>query len=392
MKKVKAISITFVIIILLGGIVVAGLYISQYQRNKKIMHHLTTAEQALENDNLTEARSHLEIIVDSYGDSMVAPRACYLLTKTSYQCDDMDAVGEYSDLFLAKYPDNEHREQVRFYRAVYLLRSRGDIDEAEDIFTEIENNSNDETLVSRARFGLANIMAERGRLKNAKKTLDELHDSDSLPDDVKQEVETLLGEINVELLFSPQVVEGDEIYTVKKGDALYNIARKYDVTQDLIMKCNNITNPRMLKVGKKLKIPRADFEIVVNKTTNEIILKSGGEFFKKYRVRTGKYDYLTPTGNFKIEYKKKDPEWVDPRTHKRYPPNDPANELGTRWMAFQGSALGIHGTIHPDTIGEYASRGCVGMLMEDVEELYDIVPEGTPVIIKGSIQNERQSS
>ncbi|KAB3530498.1 L,D-transpeptidase family protein, partial [Alkaliphilus pronyensis] len=44
---------------------------------------------------------------------------------------------------------------------------------------------------------------------------------------------------------------------------------------------------------------------------------------------------------------------------------------------------GIHGTDTPESIGTAASRGCIRMYNEDVEELYDIVPLGTPVRITG---------
>jgi lipoprotein-anchoring transpeptidase ErfK/SrfK len=55
-------------------------------------------------------------------------------------------------------------------------------------------------------------------------------------------------------------------------------------------------------------------------------------------------------------------------------------------MAFEGNMLGIHGTTKPETIGTYVSKGCVGMLTEDVEELYDLVPLHTPVKITGKMQ------
>lgn len=43
------------------------------------------------------------------------------------------------------------------------------------------------------------------------------------------------------------------IYTVKKGDNLYNIARRYGVSVDSIMKLNNL-NSSNLSIGEKLKI------------------------------------------------------------------------------------------------------------------------------------------
>ena len=42
----------------------------------------------------------------------------------------------------------------------------------------------------------------------------------------------------------------------------------------------------------------------------------------------------------------------------------------------------IHGTRHEDKIGTPASCGCVRMRNADVIELFDLVDEGTPVVIE----------
>jgi lipoprotein-anchoring transpeptidase ErfK/SrfK len=42
----------------------------------------------------------------------------------------------------------------------------------------------------------------------------------------------------------------------------------------------------------------------------------------------------------------------------------------------------IHGTKHEDKVGTAASHGCVRMRNEDVIELFEIVDEGTPVVIE----------
>ena len=42
----------------------------------------------------------------------------------------------------------------------------------------------------------------------------------------------------------------------------------------------------------------------------------------------------------------------------------------------------IHGTKHEDKIGTAASHGCVRMRNEDVIELFELVDEGTPVVIE----------
>ena len=57
-------------------------------------------------------------------------------------------------------------------------------------------------------------------------------------------------------------------------------------------------------------------------------------------------------------------------------------------MSFKDDRLGIHGTIKPETIGYYSSFGCVGMLKEDVEELFDLITVGTPIKIVGQMNPE----
>lgn len=46
-----------------------------------------------------------------------------------------------------------------------------------------------------------------------------------------------------------------ESYVVAKGDNPYSIAKKLKVTQEALMKANNIDDPRKLKIGQKLVIP-----------------------------------------------------------------------------------------------------------------------------------------
>jgi len=54
--------------------------------------------------------------------------------------------------------------------------------------------------------------------------------------------------------------------------------------------------------------------------------------------------------------------------------------MGTRRLEL-GDGYGIHGTDHPESIGQSVSHGCVRMRNEDIEKLYPMVPIGTPVYI-----------
>jgi hypothetical protein len=70
---------------------------------------------------------------------------------------------------------------------------------------------------------------------------------------------------------------------------------------------------------------------------------------------------------------------------------NPGGPFGTRWMKLNvpWGGYGIHGTDNPSSIGTAASHGCVRMYNEDVNELYDIVPLGTPVQIIGRVYTGR---
>jgi LysM repeat protein len=232
-----------------------------------------------------------------------------------------------------------------------------------------------------ALLGLA-ILDAPNDLLSAKKRLDQLVEM-PLDNDLTSGVQSLLGQVNSQILYSRNLLPGDEFYDVKSGDTPIGIAKRFHVESELILHCNNIKDPLRLRAGRRIKIPKVDFSILVNIGDNTLTLKNYGKFFKKYPIRTGKLSGLTPTGQFKIEDKLKNPQWEDPETGKIYRAGDPQNELGTRWLQFNHPGLGIHGTIHPESIGKYASRGCIGMLKDDVEELYDLVPRGTAVTILG---------
>ena len=63
-----------------------------------------------------------------------------------------------------------------------------------------------------------------------------------------------------------------------------------------------------------------------------------------------------------------------------HPRRDPSNPLKSRWLGIY-DGVGVHGTSDRGSIGSNASHGCIRMLVEDVEKLYDQVPIGTPIFI-----------
>lgn len=236
-----------------------------------------------------------------------------------------------------------------------------------------------------ATLGLARIKMATGDVMGSQKDLAALMQRlpENAPASLRQGVEYALGLCNLNVLLSSEPQEGDEIYVLQKGDTLDRLKRKFKVSPEVIMGINRIPDARRLTIGRRIKIPHLEFSIVVNKADNTLTLYNHGKFFKKYIVRTGQTDNLTPNGDFHILNKMKDPPWRNPKDGMSYKGGEPGNELGSRWMGFMGVNVGIHEASDPNTLGKYTSNGCVGMKREDVEELYNLVPSGTPLKVTG---------
>ena len=61
----------------------------------------------------------------------------------------------------------------------------------------------------------------------------------------------------------PYYAQKNEYYTVKSGDTLYSIAKKFNIPVDKLKNINNL-NSNMLSIGQKLKIKESDTNITEN--------------------------------------------------------------------------------------------------------------------------------
>lgn len=119
-------------------------------------------------------------------------------------------------------------------------------------------------------------------------------------------------------------------------------------------------------------------KIMINLANRGLYLFEKGVKTKLYPIACGRYTNRSPVGYYKVNEKEVNPTWVDPADRSNVVTSGPSNPLGYRWIGFNGY-YGIHGTNNPSSIGTYASKGCIRMLEEDVEDLYERVEVGTPV-------------
>lgn len=226
------------------------------------------------------------------------------------------------------------------------------------------------------RWEKARVLVRQGSYSQARRLYESLLKLETTTGQrrlIRKEYEAL----QTKILFSNTPTPESFFHTVVSGDTLYDLAKKYGTTVELLQKSNGISTDRIYP-GMKLKAAQAKFSILIEKTENRLTLLADGKTFKKYRVATGERG-STPTGSFKIINKLEKPTWF--HAGSIIPPESPENILGSRWLGFDRPGYGIHGTTLPQTIGTQASKGCIRMLDADVEEIYAIVPLGTGVTV-----------
>lgn len=116
----------------------------------------------------------------------------------------------------------------------------------------------------------------------------------------------------------------------------------------------------------------------------------------RYGVAVGKAE-LVWKGRALVGRKVEWPSWTptqemiarSPDHYKKYEngmPGGPTNPLGARALYLytvggQDTAIRIHGTTEPGSIGRSVSNGCIRMRNEAVMDLFDKVPIGAPVYV-----------
>lgn len=126
--------------------------------------------------------------------------------------------------------------------------------------------------------------------------------------------------------------------------------------------------------GDPITLPNGQLRIEINPMKNRLVLFVDNLPFKQYPIALGKPETPTPAGEYYVMNKSKN--W--------------GSGFGTRWMGLNVTwgIYGIHGTNRPHSIGRDASHGCVRMFNRHVEELYELIPIGTPVHILGHALGE----
>lgn len=149
--------------------------------------------------------------------------------------------------------------------------------------------------------------------------------------------------------------------------------------------------PRLVRVQPNL-IPGTIY--VLSRQHFLYLITGKGEAIR-YGVAVGKAE-LVFRGEAVVGKKVEWPSWKptpemiarNPGAYAKYAdgmPGGPGNPLGARALYLyqdgRDTAIRIHGTIEPSSIGSSVSNGCLRMVNEHVMDLYERVPMGTPVFV-----------
>ena len=198
------------------------------------------------------------------------------------------------------------------------------------------------------------------------------------------------------------VVGTVQVTTAGPDDTLPDIARRFNVGYEEIVRANPGVDPWLPGAGRDVVVPTrfvlpdAPREgLVINVAAMRLYYfpkraKGEPQTVITHPIGIGKVGWQTPEGVTKIVARVKDPVWVPPVSVRKehledgdvLPPKVPAgpdNPLGAYMFRLGWPSYLVHGTNKPYGVGMRSSHGCVRLYPEDIAILYDLVPIGTPV-------------
>ncbi|MCG2711220.1 MAG: L,D-transpeptidase family protein [Candidatus Omnitrophica bacterium] len=273
-------------------------------------------------------------------------------------------------------PKNEPVQKTELVLNEAVTLSKKSPEKAIEAFENIVSEFPESVQAQKALVKIAEFYNKNDELLLEKESLQKLINTYPQGDFTSDAV-ARVGEINIKILFSKAQTKNSIIYEVKPGDSLYKIAKQYNTNVEFIMKVNSLKNS-LIRPGMKVKIITSVFKILVSKSELVLKLSADDEVIKVYPIGIGK-DNSTPVGQFRIVNRIVDPVWY--KTGAIVPAGSAENILGPRWLGISEPGYGIHGTVDKQPIQQQKTQGCVRMMNKDVEELFDIVPVNTEVII-----------
>src|SRR5271156_3139931 len=177
------------------------------------------------------------------------------------------------------------------------------------------------------------------------------------------------------------VIGADTVITTHYQDTLLDIARKYSLGYDEIIRANPGVDmwlpgegTQILLPGRRILPPGPREGVVVSLPEHRLYYfpkakKNEKRVVITYPVSIGKLGRSTPLGQTRVIAKVEHPSWYPPPSIRKE-----HAEAGDPLPAVVGP-----GTNNPTAVGLAITHGCIRMYPEDVAALFPLLPVGTPV-------------
>ncbi len=183
------------------------------------------------------------------------------------------------------------------------------------------------------------------------------------------------------------------------GETLAEVGLRYDIGYYEMVNANpHVDSKRPLSAQARLLIPSqyilppvSRHGLVINLAEFRLyFFPENDNVVMTYPVGIGRKGWSTPVGLTKVIAKQVNPTWrptasVLAQAEKngvQFPdvfPSGPANPLGKYALRLGWPTYLIHGANHTGGIGERVSAGCIRMLPDDIDYLFELVPVGASV-------------
>lgn len=148
-----------------------------------------------------------------------------------------------------------------------------------------------------------------------------------------------------------------------------------------------------LQVSAMGEVPPIN-QVLVRKTERRLYLMADDEVVRSYRIGLGdnpsghklfEGDERTPEGDYTLDWRNSNSDFYK-SIHVSYP-NKQDRELAAAWGLDPGGSIMIHG--QPNDAGKWAfayigldwTDGCIAVSNEEMDEIWQLVSDGTPIQI-----------
>lgn len=170
-------------------------------------------------------------------------------------------------------------------------------------------------------------------------------------------------------------------YTVEPGETLSEIAIRFDLSVNDLVRANHLADPNFIYTGQQLLIATVPIvvpeptsstgkQIIVVLSTQRTYAFEDGVLVMEFKVGTGKFSTPTVTGSYRIERKYVVTDMSGPGYYIYDVP----------WTMYFHLGYGFHGADWNPNLHQ-TSHGCINMHKADAEQLFKWAEVGTPVIV-----------